>query len=202
MNSPTFPAESPYVVGVGGTDWSTGVTTPVAWAASGGGFSWRYPVPQYQSAAVSAYLSSTTPPPNSAFNRSNRAYPDVAALAINVPIVFSGSLSAAAGTSCSAPEFSALMSLLNDVRLNAGLAPLGFVLPAFYALASNPSIYPTVFYDMSSGSSDCDSNGECCNEGTGFQAASGWDPTTGLGSPLFAGLQAQLGNNDFLKLFQ
>jgi tripeptidyl-peptidase-1 len=146
-NFPTFPAESPYVVAVGGTDWSQGgAQAPVGWAASGGGWSWRYKQPSYQSWFVGTYLNSTAAPPDSAFNRSNRAYPDVAALASNVPAVFSGSLSSAAGTSCSAPEFSALVSLLNDQRLNKGLAPLGFLNPVLYSLSENLTVYSQMFF--------------------------------------------------------
>jgi hypothetical protein len=52
------------------------------------------------------------------------------------------------------------------------------------------------------GTSDCDSNGQCCGQGTAFQAAPGWDPTTGLGQPIFSGLAKHLETNDFLKIFQ
>lgn len=170
------------LVGVGGIDWSQGGSSaPVAWSASGGGFSWRYPRPQYQEQAVETYFTRVHLPPLTAFNSSNRAYPDVAALAANVPVVFAGSLTPAAGTSCSAPEFTALITLLNDKRMNSGLNPLGFILPALYKLSNNPSIYSEMFYDMSTGNSDCDGNNVCCNQGTGFDAAVGWDVTTGLG---------------------
>jgi tripeptidyl-peptidase-1 len=202
-NFPTFPAESSHVVGVGGSDWSNGVNSPQAWGASGGGFSWRYPRPSYQEQAVGNYLRNTPGvPPSSAFNASNRAYPDVATLAIDVPVVFSGVPTPASGTSCSAPEFAALVSLINDMRLNAGFAPLGFLNPVLYALASNATLYPTLFTDMTTGNSDCDSTGECCGQGTGFPAAKGWDPTTGLGQPLFAELSKILSTNDFLDRFQ
>jgi tripeptidyl-peptidase-1 len=94
----------------------------------------------------------------------------------------------AGGTSASAPEFAGVVSLLNDARLNAGKAPLGFLNPALYAIAAaHPG---EALYDMTTGTSSCDSNGQCC--GNGFAAAVGWDPTTGLGSPLFAGLAKYL----------
>lgn len=50
---------------------------PVPWDGSGGGFSWTFKQPQYQAAAVSAYLkdnAAALPPPD-AFAASNRAYP-------------------------------------------------------------------------------------------------------------------------------
>jgi tripeptidyl-peptidase-1 len=84
LNFPVFPAESAFVTAVGGTDW-TDPAAPYAWSASGGGFSWRFPVPDYQAAVVSNYLRSNAGqsgfPPSGAFNATNRAYPDIAALA-------------------------------------------------------------------------------------------------------------------------
>ena len=52
---PTFPAESPFVLGVGGEQWSgqgaNGVNAsaeePVYWYAGGAGFSRRFPQPPY-----------------------------------------------------------------------------------------------------------------------------------------------------------
>lgn len=39
------------------------------------------------------------------------------------------------GTSAAAPEWAGVISLLNDLRLNLNLPPLGFVNPRFYAAA-------------------------------------------------------------------
>ena len=52
-NFPVFPAESPYVTAVGGTD---SLSDQEAWVASGGGFSWTSSQPTWQSAAVAAYI--------------------------------------------------------------------------------------------------------------------------------------------------
>jgi len=204
-NTPTFPAESPYVIGVGGSTWrgSGGSAHPQAWGASGGGFSWRFPRPAYQDWALGNYTRiASRLPPAAAYNASNRAYPDVAALADNVPIVLQGQEQPLTGTSCSAPSFAAVVSLLNDARLNAGLPSLGFLHPVLYALSSRPEVYPTLFTDMTLGDSECDSSGACCTNNAGFVAAKGWDPTTGLGRPKFAGLLKMLKNNDFLHMFQ
>jgi tripeptidyl-peptidase I len=74
--------------------------------------------------------------------------------------------------------------MLNDQRLSKGLPPLGFVNPRLYQIAaSNPG---EAFYDVTDGNSACASDGSCCS--TGFPASQGWDPTTGLGSPLWPGL--------------
>jgi len=78
------------------------------------------------------------------------------------------------GTSCSSPTFSGIVSLLNDQRLNAGKSSLGFLNPLFY---KNPS----AFNDVTSGNNPgCGTNG--------FNAAEGWDPVTGLGTPNFSAL--------------
>jgi len=86
-------------------------------------------MPSYQKATVSAYLASASVPPASAFNSTNRAYPDVAALGMGVPMYVDGQLVVAGGTSAAAPEFSGLVSLINDRRLLANKPPLGFINP-------------------------------------------------------------------------
>lgn len=194
-NFPTFPAASPYVLGVGGTQWNgaPSITQPIAWAASGSGFSWRFPRPPYQEAAVSSYLKlnagSSGFPGSKYYNTTNRAYPDVSALADNVPIVMGGFPTLTGGTSASTPTFAGIISMINDARLQKGKPSLGFVNPALYQLAAQ---YPGVlFYDVTVGNSACASDGSCCN--TGFPASKGWDPVSGLGSPLFPGLLAHLG---------
>merc|ERR1712066_631339 len=83
---PDFPASSPYVTAVGGTDFAEKsiVGAEKAWSASGGGFSNHFLAPPYQRKAVSGYLAAASQsgvlPSRSAFNRSGRGYPDVAAL--------------------------------------------------------------------------------------------------------------------------
>ena len=80
------------------------------------------------------------------------------------------------GTSCSCPTFAGLVSLLNDVRLAAGKPTLGPLAKLFYANAG-------AFTDVTVG------NNPGCGS-PGFQAAKGWDPITGLGSPKFESLVA------------
>lgn len=76
-NFPTSPAESPFVTGVGGTSWPTDPKKPVGWSGSGSGFSWRFPMPDYQRKAVQGYLakasSSAGFPPPGKFNATARA---------------------------------------------------------------------------------------------------------------------------------
>jgi len=182
-NFPTFPAASPWVTGVGGTSWPVNPKQPVGWSGSGSGFSWRFAMPQYQRKAVQGYLAKASSmsgfPPAGKFNATNRAYPDISALAQGCPMVFMGRTVTAGGTSASAPAVAGIVSLLNDVRLTKGLKPLGFINPRLYQIAEQ---HPgEAFYDVTVGNSKTS-----CS--TGFPAIEGWDPVTGLGSPLWAGL--------------
>ena len=77
------------------------------------------------------------------------------------------------------------MGLLNDLRIAAGKPVLGRL---------NPFLYqnPTAFNDITQG------NNPGCGT-SGFEAAKGWDPVTGLGTPDFSRmLKAALvaGRND------
>eukprot|EP01116_Phalansterium_solitarium_P011273 TRINITY_DN26903_c0_g1_i1.p1 TRINITY_DN26903_c0_g1~~TRINITY_DN26903_c0_g1_i1.p1 ORF type:complete len:574 (-),score=185.27 TRINITY_DN26903_c0_g1_i1:128-1849(-) len=183
-NWPTYPASSQYVLAVGGTSWDgTSPQAPVGWSGSGSGFSWVVPQPSWQQATVSAYLSAAKTLPNfpapSSFNASGRAYPDVSALASSMPMCLDGQCQDAAGTSGSTPEWAAVISLLNDARLNNGLPPLGFVNPRIYQVASQ---FPGVaFKDITVGNTKTS-----CPDG--FPAIAGWDAQTGWGQPIWDGL--------------
>jgi len=178
---PDWPASSAFLTAVGGTamDGILQNGDEVTASLSGGGFSNYFPRPAYQNAAVSNYLKTMAGklPDQSKWNNTGRAYPDVAAQAFNFIIVQDlVPLPGVAGTSCAAPTFSGVISLLNDLRLQNGKAPLGFLNPLLYQIVND---HPTVFTDIVKGS-----NPGC---GTvGFQASKGWDPATGLGSPVYS----------------
>ena len=135
---PIFPSPSPYMTSVGGTVWSGfDSSRPVAWSGSGGGFSWQFAAPAHQQQAVGNYLS-TTPglPPGASFNASGRAYPDISAVSVD-------------GTSQSSPTFAGIFTLITDLRLSAGLKPLGFLGPRIYQVASQ---FPSeAFEDITEG---------------------------------------------------
>ena len=61
--------------------------------------------------------------PGGAFNRSGRAFPDLAAIGQNVPAFFNDSLSMVGGTSAAAPIAAGVLAMLNaeliDVRVSA-----------------------------------------------------------------------------------
>ena len=79
---PDFPASSPYVTAVGGTDFDqkSVVGTEKAWSNSGGGFSNTFGIPAYQAKAVKHYKRTATLPPARLYNDTGRGYPDVSAL--------------------------------------------------------------------------------------------------------------------------
>jgi|TARA_B110000208_G_C11719977_1_gene412467 tripeptidyl-peptidase-1 len=186
---PTFPASSPFVTAVGGTAATASGPTASAVFPSGGGFSNLFPQPAYQAIPVAQYLAKGAAvklPSGTLFNSSGKAaaYPDVALLAENfvlsqykVPVPVSG-------TSCSTPAFAALVALLNSERLAAGKPSLGYLNPLLYA---NPGAFTDVVKGSNPG---CAVNPSVGYLGTGFECAAGWDPLTGLGTPLFKKWQA------------
>mmetsp|Transcript_9236 Transcript_9236/g.18500 ORF Transcript_9236/g.18500 Transcript_9236/m.18500 type:complete len:397 (-) Transcript_9236:26-1216(-) len=166
-----FPS-SPYVTMVGATGLNA-QGKEVGASFSSGGFSGDYYRPTWQSDAVSSYLTSNSNNlPTINFDSNGRAYPDVSALGVSLEVVVRGRAQLVDGTSCSAPIFGGVISLLNAQRSLQGKSPLGFI---------NPWIYqnPSMFTDITSGS-----NSYLCCEG--FEAASGWDPVTGMGTPIYS----------------
>lgn len=136
---PDFPAASPYITAVGGTDFAQKgvIGDEKAWTAGGGGFSDTFAIPQWQADAVAAYKQdpSAALPPQSMWNNSGRGYPDLAALGGEVNpycVVSGGSAEGVAGTSASSPVAAAVFARLNAVRLAAGKPPLGWLNPFIY----------------------------------------------------------------------
>ena len=171
---PKWPAASPFVTSVGGTDGEG-----TAAHLSSGGFSNRYARPGWQQAAVAAYLGSTnlTDDVRSHINRtSGRGFPDLAAQA-SAKIVSKRFPKTVEGTSCSCPMVAGIISLINDRRLAAGKATLGFLNPFLYA-------HPNTLKGATVGV-----GGGCGTFGAdGFPALRGWDAVTGLGEPDYLAL--------------
>ena len=70
-----------------------------------------------------------------------------------------------------------MISLINEARLIAGKPSMGFLNPFMYA---NP--------DIVLGSNNINRNGQPLP--FGWEASKGWDPVTGLGTPMLAKLKA------------
>ena len=193
-----FPASSPNVLACGGTALTASNgqrQTEVVWndqsaggGATGGGYSTVFPVPSYQAGVIGT--TSTTgsthkhkkkhkaaesgATENAAAAASGRGVPDVAGDASpesGFQILVDGTQEVVGGTSAVAPLWAGLIALLNQ-QLGKNV---GFLNPLLYPLGEAP------FYDVTSGS-----NGD-------YNAATGWDPCTGLGTPngglLLAALQ-------------
>ena len=172
-NNVDFPASSPNVLACGGTtlESSNGtITSETVWndgsqgGASGGGFSTSFAQPSYQSSLATNYPG-----------QAGRGVPDVSGNAdpdTGYNILVDGSQEVVGGTSAVAPLWAALIALLNQ-QLNTRL---GFVNPAIYALAEPDN----GFNDITQG-----------NNGS-YSAGPGWDPCTGLGSPIGATLATLL----------
>lgn len=186
--SPSFPASSPYVTAVGGTFGPESGKPEVACTSdeggvitTGGGFSNRYPQPSWQTAQVNAYfqtVAGTSQAPAAGYNPTGRGYPDVSALAARYVIYSNGEPSPIWGTSASAPTVSAMVSLVNSARLDAGKSALGWINPSLYALQDE-----IVLNDITSGENNCVAVATvCCTQG--FYATKGWDPVTGIGTKL------------------
>jgi tripeptidyl-peptidase-1 len=177
---PDFPAASPYITAVGGTDFlSYTVGEEQVWSAGGGGFSDTFDIPAYQADAVAAYKARADAnlPDQSYWNNTGRGYPDVAALGgQKTSYCVQGSLAmvGVAGTSASCPVVSGIFARLNGLRLAAGKPALGFL---------NPFIYqnPQAFFDVKHGMNNA-------NNPYGFTATEGWDPASGYGTPNYEAL--------------
>eukprot|EP01037_Dinobryon_pediforme_P017250 gene17250-17440_t len=172
-----FPASCPYFTAVGATNGPQIGLPEVACQSnqnggsitSGGGISpTTYTFPYWQAFQVRRYFStvSTKPAPG-------RGYPDVALLGTDYIVFNGGEVNIVAGTSASAPVFGAMVSLVNAARQAIGKPSLGWINPALYILSHK------FINDITSGDNNC-SETFCCT--SGFYAAPGWDPVTGLGS--------------------
>ncbi|XP_057308750.1 tripeptidyl-peptidase 1-like [Hydractinia symbiolongicarpus] len=171
---PSFPVTSPYVTGVGGTGFVNPFAAgkEFAYEISGGGFSNVFSQPSYQSAKVEKFLNSSGVPSAQYFNKTGRAYPDIAAISRHFWIVNNRiPVPGVAGTSASTPTVAGIISMLNEHRLHNKKPTMGFLNPFLYQNAQ-------ALFDVTSG----------CNEGClsgdkGFCATTGYDPVSGNGTP-------------------
>jgi len=182
---PYFPASSPYITAVGGTDFLGKVVgDEQVWARGGGGFSNTFDIPAYQQEAVAGYKarSDANLPNQSLWNATGRGFPDISALGgqkNKFCVAADGEWNGVSGTSASTPVVAGIFARLNGLRLAAGKPALGFL---------NPFIYqnPSAFFDVKVGVNDGNPAGA---QGLGgFTATEGWDAATGLGTPNYDAL--------------
>ena len=157
-----------------------GINPETAAPFTSGGFSNIFAQPDYQADAVAGYLKTLGNTNQGLFNASGRAFPDVATQGVQFAINVGGQFQGVDGTSASSPTFASVVALLNDARLNAGQAPLGFLNPLLYSQGA------AALNDITSGNNPgCDTDG--------FPAMPGWDPVTGLGTPNYSKLRIAVG---------
>ena len=188
-----YPAVSPNVVAVGGTNltmgagnvwssetgWGNG-TSSMTSGGSGGGVSKYAAEPTYQRSVVPTSMSGSSSP--------KRVIPDIAAdadPATGASVCSSYDYTTAApwdvigGTSLSSPLWAGMMAVFNQGRVANGLASMDGrteFLPKLYALPAAD------FHDITSGNN-------------GYAAGAGYDMVTGFGSPIGPKLAADLAAN-------
>jgi kumamolisin len=172
QNHVDFPSSSPHVLACGGTKLlgsGSAISSEVVWnelaaneGATGGGVSNVFPLPSWQSTA-------NVPKPTQAAG--GRGVPDVSGNAdpsTGYVIRVDGSSMVIGGTSAVAPLWAGLIAVANAQNGKSA----GLLQPAIYAAKAKAA-----FNDITSGNN---------YSGTpvGFKAGPGWDPCTGLGSPI------------------
>ena len=191
----SFPASSPWVTGVGGTnialDASNALTNQVVWdsqsGAGGGGYSILFKRPSWQNGFTAA---------------KHRVVPDVAMLADTSPgyAIYctakgdcqdappTGPWGEFGGTSAGTPLLAGGLAVIDEALRKNGRQDIGLANPLFYKIARTTS-GPQVFRDVISGDNDLFAlvtNGArkvgCCTAGPGFDAA------TGLGGVILSNL--------------
>jgi subtilase family serine protease len=179
-----FPGSSPFVTAVGGTSLRTDTRgnyqSETVWNniplgssfATGGGISQQFSMPAYQAATLPGSMKEQL--------KGHRGVPDMAysANARTASVLAYCSFLGAGtegfylfgGTSEGAPQWAGIVAIANQYAHH----PLGFLNPKLYALGK---LHASSFYhDVTSGN----------NSGrgvTGYEAAPGWDLTTGWGTP-------------------
>jgi len=202
-NQPLWPAVSTNCIAVGGTTllWTPTNKTPrteFTWINAGAGYSSTYPIPSYQLAQ------------NNNKNNKKRFIPDVSLIGSNTSMVYiyssdrgtaSNPWSAIYGTSVGTPIFAAVVSIADQLRFNKGKSALTTV---YSATPLNPTsstppsnnlqnyLYKTILTNSVKYSSDFNDITIGTNTEGGknsiYNAETGFDIATGIGSPNVAAL--------------
>ena len=197
QQSASWPAVSPWVLAVGGTNIS--LTPGNTIAASGVWNDTEYPAPYHTIAGGGGGVSTTEKRPwwQTASQSSNRPVPDVAAFADAEPgytiICSSGvqscpsppgqTITFVGGTSAAAPLVAGTIALWDQFAKSEMWPKPGFIPPTLYHIDKQ---LPTSFLDITTGTNSVFGTVSCCKAGTGY------DEATGLGSPIANLVAAQL----------
>ncbi len=214
-----WPASDPLVTGIGGTYLCTDATNTtsrvvdsasppgacrnnpgvaeVGWVDSGGGFSHVFSRPSYQDTlpAGSTPIGAMRGVPDVGLQASSRTG---ALVYITLPPDGLGGLLCApatpcstgwydiGGTSLSCPQWAGLVAIADQI--NGG--GLGLLNPGLYKIGASASRYASDFYDVTVGNN----TNPTFPSVPGYDATTGWDPVTGLGTPNAANLVPDLVN--------
>jgi kumamolisin len=199
QKSASWPATSPWVLAVGGTNVTLTAANTIA--SSGVWNDTTYPSPYKQTAGggggVSTFEKRPWWQPAIPSQSTDRMVPDVAAFADPSPgyaIICSPSvqgcgpssgqtISYVGGTSAATPLVAGMIALWDQQAQQAGLPKPGFVPPLLYSIAKHA---PGSFLDITTGGNSVFGNVSCCSSGPGYDLASG------LGSPLANQIVTQL----------
>jgi subtilase family serine protease len=142
--------------------------------ATGGGFSVLYGEPSYQQGPIHGGKQRGVPDVaySAAVEHGALTYLDIPGLPTGFYLF--------GGTSAGSPQWAAIQAIANQ---RAG-HNLGFINRSLYHIGQAQSHYATSFHDVTSGNNSV-IDGVVIQ---GFNAGPGWDPTTGLGSPMTAHL--------------
>ncbi len=175
----------PYITIVGGTSLDMSGnggsygTLETAWSLSSGGIEASVGIPSYQLSIAGKNGASKT----------LRNVPDVAAQAADAHIFWKGAPPDVGGKSEATPLWAGYMALVNELAHMDSRPSVGFANPALYSIAST-SAYHSDFHDVVLG---CTPNGESGADKNEYCSGSGYDLTTGLGSPQHALIYALSG---------
>ncbi|KAK8042933.1 tripeptidyl-peptidase sed3 [Apiospora phragmitis] len=143
---------------------------------SAGGFSNYFATPAWQRRDAASYVAAMGPSHAGFYNATGRTVPDLSTIGINYLIQWAGLQTSILGTSASTPVIAALVALIDDARLKAGKASLGWLNPALYTSAGVRGALD----DVVGGTSR-----QCVYHDDvefGYEATKGYDCVTGLGS--------------------
>ncbi|NVB42896.1 peptidase S53 [Pseudenhygromyxa sp. WMMC2535] len=158
------PSSSPWCSGAGGTrlHWSGSTLAGESlWDESGSGETLSFDIPDWQVAAVADYPF---------YDSEHRMTADLSAAASPYSpywVYYNSNWALYGGTSFASPVLAGIITVINQYREDNGMAPMGYLNQILY---TDEAVQAT-FRDITSGATEF------------HQAASGWDPGSGWGSP-------------------
>jgi subtilase family serine protease len=216
IQSTSSPASDPLVTGVGGTELDAAnfclpqlgcnpATNPLAgtylsettWnegptgdfsanfgstEATGGGYSTVWSEPAYQQGTIHGGKTRGVP---------DVAYNGAILHGVLVPLIAEfGGFFRFGGTSCGSPQWAALTAIADQ----AAGHDYGFINAALYKIGQNAGPYAAAFHDVTTGQNNAIEYDSSSNPVSipGYSAGTGWDATTGLGSPQAGGVLSGL----------